>query len=218
MKDTSLKSSFLHHAYLLVGDRVSSKSFLEDFLNNQLNISISGNPDVRIISVGSLSIDSVRSIKISEEFKGFDNKKKIFIIETDFITEEAQNALLKIFEEPTKGTHFFVSISQDIVLPTLRSRMQIVNIDNTNKENKFTLSNSVLERMKEVKNIVDDISDDNQTKQSAIDFVNNIEKELYKAGVEKNHKSLILCEEARKSLYDRGAPIKMILESLVLSL
>ncbi|MFA7216817.1 MAG: hypothetical protein WC095_02455 [Candidatus Paceibacterota bacterium] len=218
MNNISLEPSFLHHAYLLVGDRSSSKSFLVDFLGNQLNISISGNSDVRVISVDSLSVDFVRSIKVSEEFKAFGDKKKIFIIETDFITEEAQNALLKIFEEPTKGTHFFVNISQDIILPTLRSRMHIINIKDLNEKNTKALPVSVLDRMKKVKSIVDDISDENQTKQSAVDFLNNIEMELYKSGVEKNHKALVLCEQARKSLYDRGAPIKIILESLILSL
>lgn len=216
--DNILESSFLHHAYLLVGDRASSKSFLTDFLSDQLNISILGNSDVRIISVGSLSIDFVRDIKVSEEFKAFGDKKKIFIIETDFITEEAQNALLKIFEEPTKDTHFFVSISQDIILPTLRSRMQIINIKDLSQKSTKTLPTSILDRMKKVKSIVDDISDENQTKQSAIDFINNIEVDLYKSGVEKNYKALVLCEQARKSLYDRGAPIKIILESLVLSI
>lgn len=216
--DNILESSFLHHAYLLVGDRASSKSFLTDFLSDRLNISILGNSDVRIISVDSLSIDFVRDIKVSEEFKAFGDKKKIFIIETDFITEEAQNALLKIFEEPTKDTHFFVSISQDIILPTLRSRMQIINIKDLSQKGTKTLPASILDRMKKVKSIVDDISDENQTKQSAIDFINNIEVDLYKSGVEKNYKALVLCEQARKSLYDRGAPIKIILESLVLSI
>lgn len=216
--DNILESSFLHHAYLLVGDRASSKSFLTDFLSDRLNISILGNSDVRIISVDSLSIDFVRDIKVSEEFKAFGDKKKIFIIETDFITEEAQNALLKIFEEPTKDTHFFVSISQDIILPTLRSRMQIINIKDLSQKSTKTLPTSILDRMKKVKSIVDDISDENQTKQSAIDFINNIEVDLYKSGVEKNYKALVLCEQARKSLYDRGAPIKIILESLVLSI
>ena len=55
--------------------------------------------------------------------------KKIFIIETGFFTREAQNSLLKVFEEePTEGTHFFVfTPSAETLLPTLRSRMVILH-------------------------------------------------------------------------------------------
>jgi hypothetical protein len=53
--------------------------------------------------------------------------RKIFIIVAQSITGEAQNSLLKVFEEPTPGTHFFViSPSQRILLPTLRSRMIVL--------------------------------------------------------------------------------------------
>ena len=69
-----------------------------------------------------------------------------------------------------------------------------------------------------VKEIVDGIADEQKTKQDAIDFLNQIESELHTTGVLKSAKSLEICESARASLYDRGAPVKMILENLVLSI
>jgi DNA polymerase III delta prime subunit len=42
------------------------------------------------------------------------------------MTMQAQNALLKTLEEPGEGNHFFlVAPYEDILLPTLRSRMQV---------------------------------------------------------------------------------------------
>jgi ribosomal protein L31E len=74
------------------------------------------------------------------------------------------------------------------------------------------------ERLEVVKEITEAIKDEEKTKQDAITFLNTIEKELYKGGVEKNYEKLKVCEETRASLYDRGAPVKIILENLVLSI
>ena len=53
--------------------------------------------------------------------------RKVFVLAVRGITSEAQNALLKVFEEPTPGAHFFVvSPSSSILLPTLRSRMVVL--------------------------------------------------------------------------------------------
>ena len=76
---------------------------------------------------------------------------------------------------------------------------------------------ALVQNAKLAKEITDAISDEDKTKQDAIVFLNQVERELYEAGVEKNHKALEICELTRASLYDRGAPIKMILENLVLS-
>lgn len=53
--------------------------------------------------------------------------KTFFIISAEHITPEAQNALLKIIEEPPKETHFFIlAPSVNTLLPTLRSRLQLI--------------------------------------------------------------------------------------------
>lgn len=77
---------------------------------------------------------------------------------------------------------------------------------------------SMKERMDKVKDIVESIKDEEMTKQDAINLLNQIERDLYEEGVEKNKEKLKICEETRASLFDRGAPIKMILENLVLSI
>ncbi len=73
------------------------------------------------------------------------------------------------------------------------------------------------ERLARVKEITEGISDDTETKQGAVALLNRIERELYTHGVEKSARSLQACQAARASLYDNGAPVKMILENLMLS-
>lgn len=211
-------SKQLHHAYFVVSHKVDEAvSKLKHFLEETVGIKTSGNPDLWHGKFQTLTVDDARNIIESESRKNISGNKKIFIIETDMMTEEAQNALLKAFEEPTPGTHFFVVSPQDVLLPTLRSRMQVIFHDTEGKKSDSILKLSIADRLALVKEITEGISDEEKTKQDAISLLNQIETELYKGGVEKNAKGLEVCELTRKSLYDRGAPVKMILENLVLS-
>jgi len=145
--------------------------------------------------------------------------RRIYIIEADFVTEEAQNSLLKVFEEPTSGTHFFIISPQEILLPTLRSRMMVIEGESQKSVKEENILRLPLnERLAKVKEITEGISNEEKTKQDAIILLNQVEVELYEKGVEKSSGALKVCESARASLYDRGAPIKMILENLMLSI
>ncbi len=223
-------SKQLHHAYYFVGHKADELiSKLKHFLENVVGVKTTGNPDFYHGKFKTLAIDDARAITESSSRKSFDESstRKIYIIEADFITEEAQNSLLKVFEEPTSGTHFFIISPQDVLLPTLRSRMLVIQSDppersEGNKTYKApatkVLDLSLAERLTLVKVITEGISDEEKTKQDAIILLNQIEAELYENGVEKSSKSLEVCEATRASLYDRGAPVKIILENLMLSI
>ena len=239
--DLYKNSETLHHAYFFVShevDEVVSK--LKHFLEEHLGIKTHGNPDVTHHQFKTLTIDEARQLATASERKSFvqgltlHNSKKIFIIEADFITEEAQNSLLKVFEEPTAGTHFFIISPQDILLPTLRSRMQVINVSKGVLDTKQSILDlTPAERLVKVKEITDAIKDSDpslqsydeakRTKQDAISLLNQIERELYEkfCGNQMSTEcaqSLKVCEEARQALYDRGAPVKMILENVMLSI
>lgn len=217
--DSYKKSKNLHHAYFLVGDKVNILKELISFVEGSLNFKTSGNPDFWIGQFDNLSIDDAREISQNSERKDFAGNKKVFIIQTDFISQEAQNSLLKVFEEPTPGTHFFIISPQDMLLPTLRSRMQVISNGQFLETSSVSiLKMNIKERLVKVKEITDGISDDENTKQDAISLLNTIEMELYKKGVEQNSEGLKICEQTRASLYDRGAPIKIILENLLLNI
>ncbi|HEY4509026.1 MAG TPA: hypothetical protein VJC13_01940 [Candidatus Paceibacterota bacterium] len=219
------QSKNLHHAYFLVGDGEKIFSELKNFLEKSVGIKTSGNPDFWHGRFNSLTIDEAREIALAQERKSFAEvglpQKKIFIIQADFISHEAQNSLLKVFEEPTAGTHFFIISPQDILLPTLRSRVHTINMARTplaTSMSRTVLDMKLAERLAKVKEIAEAIGDEESTKQDAISFLNEVEKELHEVGVEKSAKSLEVCQLARASLYDRGAPVKMILENVVLSI
>ena len=219
----------MHHAYLVVGDLETARGQVLDFLRS-VGVTVVGNPDVRHLKhdtftkelAGDLVMAVAQKSFAENDYRGASSVgRKIFIIETNIITEEAQNALLKVFEEPTAGTHFFILMPQDILLPTLRSRMQVIQqgrplSSGITKGALVELSFS--ERLATVKKITDGISDEEKTKQDAISLLNQIESELYEKGVKKESDKLRLCQLTRSALYDRGAPIKMILENLVINI
>lgn len=208
----------LHHAYLLVGDISNIKTELVSFLEKSLKIKTSGNPDFWQCKFNVFSVDDARALSSSQDLKDFNGEKKIFIIQTNSITEQAQNSLLKVFEEPTSGTHFFLILPQDTLLPTLRSRMHHLNMSRTRLDiDGSVLEKSLLERMKMVKEISDGIKDESKTKQDATNLLNQIQRELYENGIENKTKSLQICADAEKALHDNGAPVKMILENVMLS-
>lgn len=210
----------LHHAYLFVGDQAQIQTKLLDFLQNDLKIQTHGNPDFKLLKYENLTVDDAREIKDSSEKKNLTEGHMFFILSIETISAEAQNSLLKVFEEPSENTHFIIVSPQDNFLPTLKSRMQIVYSDAviSGEKVKSVLSLNIKERLDRVKAITEAISDEEATKQDAINFLNEIEDELYKQGVQKYKKELSVCAEARLSLLDRGAPVKMILENLVLSI
>ncbi len=83
-----------------------------------------------IINVGlrndkkSIGVEAVRQIQESVYSIPNDLSVKIYIIsDADKMTSQAQNALLKLFEEPPKGVYFFLLCSTAAeLLPTVRSR------------------------------------------------------------------------------------------------
>lgn len=117
----------LHHAYFIEGERAAVLAALDAFLADGLGMARAGHPDIHFAGHRSFGVDESRALQDMQAMRPLVGDRKIFIVAVDTITGEAQNSLLKVFEEPTPGTHFFVvAPTRRILLPTLRSRMVIV--------------------------------------------------------------------------------------------
>ena len=128
-----------HHAYGIVSD-VSVRLEIISFLEREHGVVARGNPDLFVQKYEVLTIDDARGLKTAHATRPFSSRsdgddgggkggggRKFFILEIDSITHEAQNALLKIFEEPNEYAHFFLVIpSEELLLPTLRSRLFMI--------------------------------------------------------------------------------------------
>ncbi len=120
----------LYHAYLLVGDREYWREILKQELKKNLKIeNLSSCPDIFWQSYDSFGIKDSHGLIEKESRKSFSGSGRFFVLEINSATPEAQNALLKTFEEPIPDTHFFIiARSAEIFLPTVRSRMMVMNV------------------------------------------------------------------------------------------
>ncbi|MDE2188395.1 MAG: hypothetical protein KGJ35_01550 [Patescibacteria group bacterium] len=214
-----------HHAYaLLLRGKDTSKKVLE-FLKEKLGVEHRGNPDVFVEKYELLTIDQARALKEMHATRPFaENGKKFFIIEAEDMTHEAQNALLKIFEEPNDYAHFFIIISSEqMLLPTLRSRLFIVHdtrsdlvLHRSDLVQNF-LKSTLAQRITIVDELAADISDQKKPKSAAIEFVSGLSDYLKMENLEINASKLAILAETESYLRDRSPSVKQLLEYVALS-
>ena len=226
MNLSKLIGNLSHHAYGIVGSKDARLEVIS-FLQGEHGVVSRGNPDVFVQKYEVLTIDDARALKELHATRPFSEKgRKFFIIEADSMTHEAQNALLKIFEEPNEYAHFFLIIpSEELLLPTLRSRLFMVrgtmSWEGDAKINKNLvnfISSSKAERLAIVDKLAADISDDKKPKSAALDFCNDLSRCLRDDGIEKNAAALAALAQTESYLRDRAPSVKQLLEYVALSI
>ncbi|HEL2401426.1 TPA: DNA polymerase III subunit delta' [Streptococcus suis] len=157
---TILEQGRLAHAYLFSGDFASYDMaiFLSQSLFCQEKAGVlpcqTCRP-CRLIEAGEFSdvtllapqgniikTDTVRELVKNFSQSGFESSKQVFIIrDAEKMHANAANSLLKVIEEPQSDIHIFLLTNQEeAVLPTIKSRTQIIG---------FPKNLSLLERLLE---------------------------------------------------------------------
>lgn len=92
-------------------------------------------PDITVIGDDkkkkNIKVDEIRELRNSAYIKPNEAEARVFIIKNaDTMNEEAQNALLKLLEEPPETVGIiFAAASRSRLLSTVRSRLSLINID-----------------------------------------------------------------------------------------
>ena len=219
-----------HHAYLLVGND-SIQDELVSILEKSHKIKVHGNPDLTMRQFENLTIDDARELKSAAEIMPTAaGGKRIFVISLNAITVEAQNALLKLLEEPAEYVHFFLIVpSAHLLLPTVRSRLSLIGTSAVQESDasesdriadaKKFLASAPPKRLEIIKSLLDDITKEKKVKQDAIDFLNDIQSVVYESrGIKKAARELETIETARKYINDRAPSLKMLLEYVALNI
>jgi len=217
----------LHHAYLIEGNEEEIIPEILEFFKNT-GIQTTNNPDFCRISVDSFKIDDAKNLKSLTSEKSITTGKKIFLLSVNGILLEAQNTLLKIFEEPKEDTLFFIIIpNTDNLLKTLISRFYLIKtkekIDLVKAESFIKMS--LGERILFIKEFLIKESDNvenlkqNSIKTKALKFMNALEIVLHEQGVSDDK---VNCFEhllkVREYLTQPGSSIKMLLESVAIAI
>lgn len=113
------------HALLIVGASGTGKFTIAASWSRQIT------PHVEVLEPdekGTISIDSVRDLYKRTRSKR-DNHQVIIIDQAEAMGTDAQNAFLKLLEEPRAGVTFVLTApTHDSLLPTIVSRVQTVQI------------------------------------------------------------------------------------------
>lgn len=96
-------------------------------------------PDISVSGGGegpALRVDEIRRIRRDASVKPNEAERKAYVLlEAQDMTEQAQNALLKILEEPPAGVVFMLTLpSASLLLPTVRSRVQLFRLEERAEE------------------------------------------------------------------------------------
>ncbi len=221
----------LYHSYLVEGNSDNTAALLKDFLIERKIVTLK-DPDFFYQKYESLTIQNSREIKDwHSKLPAKEHGKKVCLIETNFINREAEQALLKIIEEPGLNTHFFiVTPNISILQETIKSRTHSIKYqDEQNKEIKEIALKIIKSPLKLKLEIVADLVKKNKSDDSsgplrrfAIDLLNEIEKIIYldfkKTPQDNNIFILEEIAKNKKYLNLSGASVKMILEHIALIL
>ncbi len=217
-------TDYMHHAFVIEGGEEEGIEAALAWVKENLKIEARANPDVITLRYGLLSVEDARKVGEVASQAPFTGDKKVVIIAAGRAYHEAQNALLKVFEEPPQGTYLFLILpSLGNLLPTLRSR--VVVLARSVKHRVFDTSGVVEEFAKAskekrsaiIKRLTSGKDEDErrENREEAIALLNGIES-IAAGDVQKHAELLNDISILRKHLYDRSAPVKMILEHISL--
>ncbi len=222
-----LDKNNLHHAYLIEGSREiilpEVLTFLED-----IDFKISSNPDFYNVFIDTFKVkdaEDIKSLSNQKIFEEGEKFKKIFIISTNNFLLEAQNSLLKIFEEPNKNTHFFIIVPDvSIFIPTIVSRFRVIYTKDKNTEY-IKIAESFIEmklsaRIEFIKDFVKEKDEEvleDSTRAKANRFLDALENVLHKKNLSKTNPEIFdHIFNVRQFLRQPGSSTKMLLESVAL--
>jgi len=194
-----------HHAYLFEG----SQSDFEE-------LKASTQPFVATW-YERFGIDDARSLVAQSGLKR--EGESTYLIGASTLATEAQQALLKLFEEPRPGLQFILVAPHGTLLPTLRSRMMMWEGGDTPRPFAQQAADFLTASGKERSDIIAAmLKDDEGIKERVRELLDGIEHELAtKISDPAARAALADVAMVRDYVRDRSPSLKMLLEHLALS-
>lgn len=169
--------------------------------------------DVRHLVQEKFGIEDARRMKDDCARTSLVSERLVFVIFAENITAEAQNALLKLFEEPSRHISFYLIVPRaSMILPTLRSRFigrSKTKIEELGEEAREFLRSSYAERLARIGEL------SKKDPAALLRLVTALGQDPALAR-ERDAKRALL--QASTYVYNRGASRKMLLEGLALAL
>lgn len=203
----------MHHAVVAYGSPKDVKEFAV-YIAHELGVKVAGNPDFHIRRYATLDVEEARALKDLAQLSGLG--KRVFVIAAQAIGREAQNALLKIVEEPGEGVTFAFLVPRGALIGTIVSRVSEIPFlpkSRTHKDAEAFLRAAPPARSKLIERLVKD-----KDKEAAYELLCDME-EVLAADLSRPSTRAALEEIGRMRSYitDPSASLKMILEHVALA-
>jgi DNA polymerase III delta prime subunit len=223
-----------HHAYVTEGNADDTIARARAFAADQLSIHDPSSPDILTYSFGHLSVEDTRRI-LDVAYQTGSGEHKVIVLYANRLFHEAQNALLKVMEEPPDGVVLITGVpSKGVLLPTLRSRL--IDLPARGSAPSDTVADSFMklsaaEREKYIGKLLDRTKSDkdeakNAARTEALELVQGLTRRAYGAfhtetAPKKREELQLLLEDLdafAPLMHERATPFKLIFEHLLLVL
>jgi len=204
----------LSHSYIVYDKPIETSELIKEEIKSKL-------PNALIIEANyeNFLVEEAKNLDREAFHSVSKDKPKILVISCFGITVQAQNALLKTFEESSENIHFFFCVPNDIqLLPTLKSRCALVYMSKAEEVGgKKFLSMSLEKRFDYIDSLILE-----NNKEIVSDFLNSLEYECHNNIMEgradtrevRAYDAIML---AREYLRDTAVSIKQILKHIATS-
>lgn len=243
------------HAFFIAGDTEQgirqAQTYLEEFVGPHAHA------DITTLTYQAFPVEESRKLHDIVYRRPVAGDRKGIIIAVERMFHEAQNALLKVFEEPPEGTVLILVVpSAGMLIPTLRSRMSALPHKNIKKGkiekesiSEIFLKATASERAKIIEKLLvrsksDKQEEKNTARTEALQIVEALLRATYELmivkalhpktksdmiyhisepkGESKEHKELQAflsdLDHFIPILHERSAPLKLILEHILLTI
>jgi DNA polymerase III delta prime subunit len=218
-----------HHAFLVTGAIEEGITRALGEATRAFNVVPEGNPDVTVLRFGLFSVEDARTLSTLALRRPVSGDLNIIVVAASRIFHEAQNALLKLFEEPPETTRLFLIVpSEGNVIATLRSRLVPLQREKGSIApiaQEF-ISAPPAKREKLIEKLLDRAKADNDEEKAAaraeaLALAEGLTRAAYAANKQESTPALVsfLSDLDRfiPILHERSAPLKPLLEHLMLT-
>lgn len=221
----------MSRSFLIEAQKDEGVAVALSYAREELGLVVEQNPDVSVLSFSVLSVDDARLVA-SHASQGGLGGQRALVIACERIFHEAQNALLKLFEEPPEGlTLFLVVPTKAILLPTILSRLGVLESGKEGAPVSDVAASFIAASKAEREKIVSKLltqskSDNEETKQQArtdaVALLGGVIVLVHRAWEKNQSAELRTLLGELVTLYpilrQRSAPYKLIFEHLLLVL
>ena len=208
-------------AYLVRGGEAALETLL-DRLGKEKTIE-RGSPDLFTRAYRKFGVDEAEELRSRARSRPVAAAQRVFAFFAPTMTREAQNALLKTFEEPSAGALFFlITPSPEMLLDTLRSRLQPLVLEETSAASspvdaKEFLAAPAAKRLEMLKPLYEHDEDEGRDMASVIAFLQAVEMRFASAKrAPETVDGIRAIYRARKYAGDKGSLLKSLLEQVAL--